>query len=599
LDDVRSPHEAPLTDSGTPPRPQIDVSSWSDVASRDALDLVASSVAEMVGFEIAIISVVRGDHMYSISVEGQSEATEAMLGVTTPVSMVLPELKRADDWGRFRFVPAERLDPAAGALGWVPDIEPIDAPDAWHPLDLLIAPLYDLDHALIGMLSIDVPMSGRRPGITQRQMLERYAVQAERALRMAVERNELAERVRLAEAARRVVRFATSQTDIASVLEDCRLPLLEGFRADFVAMRTFAADDVPGTLTPARAMTQAATDHIRSISRRAWDHQQVFVGGESVEQDPLLDDDDWQVANAEIAALGMGAVMLVPFGAGRESLGHFVLGRKDPASRWSDDEQRGALDIGRDIGQAVVNARNLSREQRMIGELRRLATYKSQLLKTVSHELKNPLGAVVGYAEMLESDPSVDGDARRSVVALDRAARRMSRLVDDLLLLAQVEDPDSARATDSMDAVPVVLDAVELVRVAATRRRLTLELTAPDGVVEVCCEPADLDRVLTNLVSNAVKYTPQGRTIRMTLLEHADEVEIAVTDEGIGISEADQDRLFTEFFRSTNPQAVAQPGTGLGLTICRRIVERHGGRITVESELGAGSTFRVFLPAPD
>jgi len=116
--------------------------------------------------------------------------------------------------------------------------------------------------------------------------------------------------------------------------------------------------------------------------------------------------------------------------------------------------------------------------------------------------------------------------------------------------------------------------------------------------VMVCCEPSDLDRVITNLLSNAVKYSPRGRTISVRLTDHGHEVELMVADQGIGISQSDQDRLFTEFFRSTNPQAVAQPGTGLGLTICHRIVERHGGRIEVESELGAGSRFRVFLPTP-
>src|SRR5687768_10979074 len=106
----------------------------------------------MVGFEIAIVSVVRGEQMYAVSVQGSNEATAAMLGVATPVSMVQGELERADDWGRFRFVPHERAQEDVRTIGWVPDLEPVDSPDAWHPLDLLIAPLFDDVGTMIGLL---------------------------------------------------------------------------------------------------------------------------------------------------------------------------------------------------------------------------------------------------------------------------------------------------------------------------------------------------------------------------------------------------------------------------------------------------------------
>jgi signal transduction histidine kinase len=107
----------------------------------------------------------------------------------------------------------------------------------------------------------------------------------------------------------------------------------------------------------------------------------------------------------------------------------------------------------------------------------------------------------------------------------------------------------------------------------------------------------ELDQVVANLVGNAVKYTPDGGSVTVSLSRSGDEVVLQVADTGIGISAEDQEQLFTEFFRSNNPQAVAQPGTGLGLTIVARIVARHGGRLHLTSELGAGSTFRVVLPA--
>ena len=112
-------------------------------------------------------------------------------------------------------------------------------------------------------------------------------------------------------------------------------------------------------------------------------------------------------------------------------------------------------------------------------------------------------------------------------------------------------------------------------------------------------DACQLDRVVVNLVGNALKYTPEGGAITIGLRRVADEIEIEVADEGIGISVEDRAHIFTEFFRSADPQVTAQKGTGLGLAIVQQIVRRHGGRMEMESELGHGSTFRVLLPAAE
>jgi len=176
-------------------------------------------------------------------------------------------------------------------------------------------------------------------------------------------------------------------------------------------------------------------------------------------------------------------------------------------------------------------------------------------------------------------------------------ARRMVRVIDDLLLLSKVGDVENPVIPTPVDLRRLVDDALDLVTVTATRKGVTVRADVPDEEVLALGDATELDRVCANLVSNAVKYTRSGGAVDICVTRTGAEVVLMVTDEGIGISESDRARLGTEFFRSTNPEAVAEPGTGLGLAIVSRVVARHGGRLEIESELGAGSTFRVFLPA--
>ena len=173
----------------------------------------------------------------------------------------------------------------------------------------------------------------------------------------------------------------------------------------------------------------------------------------------------------------------------------------------------------------------------------------------------------------------------------------MVRVVDDLLLLSKVGDPDNQIIAAPVDLHRIVDEVVDLTTVSAQQKAIEVTVEAIDESVLALGDADELDRLCANLVSNAVKYTPDGGavTIRVERTDH--EVVLTCSDTGIGISPEDQSRLGTEFFRSSNPDAVAQPGTGLGLAIVRRIVERHDGRLELESELGSGSTFRVHLPA--
>ena len=237
-----------------PPREQLDVTTWSDVSSRDALGLIVASVAEMVGFEAAMVSVVRGDTLFSVAVHGSPELRAAMIGLSTPLAVILADFDRSEDWGRFKYAPPRRgrlrrpvelrlargADRRAGRLG-----PPRHAPGP---------ALRRGTAALIGVLAIDLPLSRRHPDAAQRRLMERYAAQAERLLQIAVERDGLAERLRLAEAARQVMQFATTQDELEGALDECRGALLTGFRADDVSVRTYGDGDFPDGGTAAAAV---------------------------------------------------------------------------------------------------------------------------------------------------------------------------------------------------------------------------------------------------------------------------------------------------------------------------------------------------------
>ena len=589
--------------------PRFDASSWADASARATLQLIAESVAQMVGFEVANISAVKDGALASVALEGGDEVREAMAQMRTPLDNVLNELALAEDWGRFKFVPHHLMD-LEDDYRWIPDFVPGDGPEDWHPHDALLAPLYSEDGRLLGLLSIDLPLTRRRPDATQRGLLERYAAQAERALQNAFDRDALAGRLRLAEAARQVVRFAVSQPDIETALHECRPALLEGFRADDVTIRTYADQLVGSSVAAPKPLPESMRRLLQDLAITCWERQQVAVLHPGRQRRQFLDPENHEQALAGLTSLGHASGMLVPIGAGQQCLGHLVMLRSDPDLLWTADERSGALEVARDIGHAVQASRNLVREQRLVSDLRELDTYKTQLLSTVSHELKNPLGAIAGHLELVASTPDLPEDTQFSLGAMGRATERITRVVDDLLALAKLEDPDTREVATVTDLRPALDASLDGSQFEAERRGLGLRLSAPEGPLPVWADDHGLERIFTNLVSNAVKYTERGGTvtIEVTYLRpgpdvaqgpvdvgEATEVEVAVRDEGIGISTDDQARLFTEFFRSTNPAALAQPGTGLGLAISARIVDGLDGRITVDSALGEGSTFRVHL----
>lgn len=582
-----------------------EATSWADDATHEALLVIAEGITQLAGFEVAAVSVVRdSQHMQVMAVAGSEEARETLQGTYTPIARLMEELEHAQDWGMFKFVAHEALGSQSESWGWVPDLEPLDVADAWHPMDLLVAPLYGPDGELRGTLSIDCPTDGRRPDLPRRRILNRYAEQAARALYIAVERETFAEQVRVLSATREVVRNAARERNIGTMLEKIQPSLIEGFRALGMWVHTFDEDGHGlGAIYSSDGTQIEMPAHLVAVAERAaatsWRAQRVGLVSRFVPDDERptqVSDDEFVEILSFLESIGVGSLLFVPMGAGSECLGSLVLTRALGDAEWSETEVDAALEVGRDLGRAVLNARALERERELVRELKALDDYKSKLIATLSHELKSPLTAMLANIEYLQEGEELDPGALEVLAAVDRGAARLVRVVEDLLLLAKVGDPNLPLLTRPVPLPEVVDDVVNLTSIA-DQRRVKVDIEGDPDLVVAMGDPAEIDILVTNLVTNAMKYSPDDSPVLLHLRREGECVVFTCEDHGMGISPTDRAQLFKEFFRSESPAVKALPGTGLGLTIVDRIVTRHEGRIEVDSVLGEGSTFRVYLPA--
>ena len=224
---------------------------------------------------------------------------------------------------------------------------------------------------------------------------------------------------------------------------------------------------------------------------------------------------------------------------------------------------------------------------------------KSQLLSTVSHELRTPLASIKGFATtLLRQDVAWDEDTRREFLAIiDQESDRLSELIGNLLDMARVEAGTLRVESEPINLRPIVTETVGTFRLMTSQHQFQIKM--PRHVPQVTADPRRVRQVLRNLVENAVKYSPAGGPIVIAVEVHADAVQIGVTDRGIGIQPEHLDRIFDRFYQVDNASTRKVGGSGLGLSICKAIVEAHKGRIWVESQVGIGSSFYLTLPVAD
>ena len=252
----------------------------------------------------------------------------------------------------------------------------------------------------------------------------------------------------------------------------------------------------------------------------------------------------------------------------------------------------------------ALTALPLRGEEGMIGALamvedvtekRRLDSVRRDFVANIGHELKTPVGALSLLSEALEDETDI-AEFRRLTASMQREALRLGQIIDDLLDLSRIEAEESP-VREPVPAHLVVEHAVERVRTMADHKAIELDVVQADPTLTILGDRRQLVNALDNLLENAVKYSDAGSTVLVSATSSGPFLTISVEDHGIGIPTRDLERVFERFYRVDRARARDTGGTGLGLSIVRHVAFNHGGEVSVTSQEGRGSTFRLILPA--
>jgi len=378
----------------------------------------------------------------------------------------------------------------------------------------------------------------------------------------------------------------------------------EALGADRVVLRSFADIRVPAltvqwhrpALPPLAAPTAHELEQVRELADRLWETARlVRISDHSVYRPtpggPML-------SGAAMDA-GVSASVLAPIGDSSTAFGLLWVAMIDHPRSWTGAETGIIQHLATDAAHGLMQANVLARNREVVERLRALDRAKADFVSTVSHELRTPLTSITGYLEMLsdgDGGPLPD-EAQRMLEIIDRNALRLRNLIEDLLTQSRI---DAGRLRLNIERIGVQ-DLVERVqksmRPLAMAADIKLDFHSVDGLLAIEGDGPQLEQVLTNLVSNGIKFTPPGGTVTLEAHRHGAAVVITIRDTGIGIPSDEISDLSTRFFRASNAVAAAFAGTGLGLSIVAEIIERHGGTLTVDSEVNVGTTIEVRLPA--
>ncbi|MCG2620561.1 ATP-binding protein [Arthrobacter sp. I2-34] len=337
-------------------------------------------------------------------------------------------------------------------------------------------------------------------------------------------------------------------------------------------------------------------DKSRELAQALWNKGTVLTGGRDAEEDH-----DGHPSLSEWATVPkVHAVAVAPLGHGGGAFGLVWMVKEGAAAVWSQAETSLLQHVAGNLAHGLIQGHLITAQQQVVERLQELDTAKNNFVATVNHELRTPITSIAGYLDLVleGAGGEVPEGAVRMLEVVVRNASRLRELIEDLLMLSRMDFDDAVSRSEPV-RIGQLLDAVAtaLVPVATAK---DVSLVCNNGMdLVVDGDAKKLEQVLTNVVSNAVKFTPANGQVHMDIEQETHEdgsdwAVIRVSDTGIGIPAEDLPNLFHRFFRASN--ALTIQGTGLGLAIAKGVVQQHGGDLTVESAVGKGTTFSVQLP---
>ena len=437
-------------------------------------------------------------------------------------------------------------------------------------------------------------------------LVSTFAAQAAIAIRnvdlvrdLQVRTAELAEKVGQLEALREIGHAVSSSLDLDEVLTTIVTHAVQLTDTDGGSLLEL---DAASQAFRIRAAYGTSSDLLERLGATHISLDNTLVGRACVQGRPQMAENletaplDPHLAHLKDA--GWRSVLAVPMQHEAEIVGALVVRRRRPGG-FSDDTSELLQTFASQSALAIVNARLFGELQRRTGELAVASRHKSEFLASMSHELRTPLNAVIGFSEVLLERMFGDINDRQEDYLRDILAsgRHLLELLNDILDLSKVEagrmelDPSTFSVRDSLE------QSLAQVRERAAAHEILLQLDLAPDVGDVSTDPLRFRQVVLNLLSNAVKFSRDGGRVDVRAWLEGDELCVTVSDTGIGVHPDDRERIFESFQQSARARGRTE-GTGLGLTLCRRIVELFGGRMWLDSEVGRGSTFGFSVPVP-
>ena len=312
----------------------------------------------------------------------------------------------------------------------------------------------------------------------------------------------------------------------------------------------------------------------------------------------VLDGETYDVARIRVVfeRHGLRAVLAVPLLFEQRIIGALVVWRQE-AGKFAPGVVNLLQTFASQSVLAILNARLFREVKEKSLELEAASRHKSEFLASMSHELRTPLNAILGFSEVLSERMFGEINDKQAEYLSDilESGRHLLSLINDILDLSKIEAGRMELEPAEFDLKDAVENAMSLVRERAHRRGIAFQRTIDDNVGLIRADERKVKQVLLNLLSNALKFTPEGGEIHVRGELRDGMAQISVTDSGVGIAPEDQEAVFEEFRQVGKAEKKAE-GTGLGLAISRKFIELHGGKIWVKSQVGTGSTFAFTLP---